>query len=50
MRLKNGSADPMEILPAVWLTSAATLIIVITVTKILSKIGKNGKKGKRSKP
>ena len=40
LRLKNGSANPMEILPAVWLTSATTLIIVITVTKILSKIGR----------
>jgi len=43
LRLKNGSANPMEILPAVWITSAATLIIVITVTKILSKIGRNKK-------
>ena len=38
LRLKHNSSDPMEILTAVWLTSATTLIIVITVTKILSKI------------
>ena len=38
LRLKNGSADPMEILPAVWIVSATTLIITITVTIILSKI------------
>ena len=44
LRLKNGSADPMEILPAVWLTSAVTLIVVIAVTKILSRF-KSGRRG-----
>jgi spore maturation protein A len=44
LRLKNGSADPLEILPAVWLVSATTLVIVITVTKLLSNFTK--KRGK----
>jgi spore maturation protein A len=45
LRLKNGSANPMEILPAVWVTSATTLIIVIIVTKLLSTFSRQ-KKGK----
>ncbi|MCL2634108.1 MAG: spore maturation protein A [Oscillospiraceae bacterium] len=44
LRLKNNSADPMEILPAVWIVSAITLVITVTVTKLLSKIRKRGKK------
>ena len=39
LRLKHNSADPMEILPAVWIVSSITLIIVIIITKLLSKIG-----------
>jgi hypothetical protein len=35
----------MEILPAVWLVSATTLIIVVTVTKLLSNFTK--KRGKQ---
>lgn len=38
LRLKNGSAAPMEILPAVWVVSAATLVVTIIVTKTLSGI------------
>ncbi|MCL2072144.1 MAG: spore maturation protein A [Oscillospiraceae bacterium] len=38
LRLKNGSSDPMEILPAVWIVSGVTLTITIIVTVILSKI------------
>jgi len=40
LRLKNGSAAPMEILPAVWIVSAVTLIVTIIVTKTLSGIQK----------
>jgi len=39
LRLKHNSADPMEILPAVWIVSSITLIIVVIITKLLSKIG-----------
>jgi spore maturation protein A len=38
LRLKHNSADPMEILPAVWIVSATTLIIVVTVTVIFSRL------------
>ena len=38
LRLKNGSADPMEILPAVWIVSSLTLITVVIITKSLSKL------------
>lgn len=40
LRLKNNSADPMEILPAVWIVSASTLAITVTITVLLSKISK----------
>jgi len=40
LRLKNGSAAPMEILPAVWIVSAATLTVTVIVTKTLSGIRK----------
>jgi len=40
LRLRNNSADPMEILPAVWIVSAVTLIVTVTVTKILSRISR----------
>jgi len=36
LRLKNGSAAPMEILPAVWIVSAVTLTVTIIVTKMLA--------------
>jgi spore maturation protein A len=38
LRLRNGSADPMEILPAVWIVSSITLITVIIVTKALAAV------------
>ncbi|MCL2018978.1 MAG: spore maturation protein A [Oscillospiraceae bacterium] len=37
LRLKNGSAAPMEILPCVWITSLAALTVSLSVAKILSK-------------
>jgi len=46
LRLRNGSTDPMEILPAVWFTSGVTLIIVIIVTKLLAKISPSSKSGR----
>ena len=44
LRLKNGSSDPMEILPAVWIVSGITLTITIVITIILSKITGRGKR------
>ncbi|MCL2638235.1 MAG: spore maturation protein A [Oscillospiraceae bacterium] len=45
IRLKHGSAAPMEILPAVWICSLAAVIVAVTMAKILSvKSGKPGKK------
>ena len=35
LRMKNGSENPLEILPAVIITSAITLIISVTVARIL---------------
>ncbi len=35
LRLKNGSENPLEILPAVIITSAITLIVSVTVARIL---------------
>ncbi|MDR2532889.1 MAG: spore maturation protein A [Oscillospiraceae bacterium] len=37
LRLKNGSAAPMEILPVVWITSLAAVTISLITAKILSK-------------
>jgi spore maturation protein A len=44
LRLKNGSQNPMEILPAVWIVSAVTLVATVTVTKLLSKTSRGGTK------
>jgi spore maturation protein A len=46
LRLKNGSADPMEILPAVWVVSAATLVAAVIVTKLLSRTSRTSRSGK----
>ncbi|MCL2109317.1 MAG: spore maturation protein A [Oscillospiraceae bacterium] len=40
LRLKNGSAAPMEILPAVWITSLAALVVSVTVAKLLGVRGR----------
>ena len=40
MRLKNGSANPMEILPCVWLVSAVCIILTVSAAKIMSVAGK----------
>ncbi|MCL2078081.1 MAG: spore maturation protein A [Oscillospiraceae bacterium] len=37
LRLKNGSAAPMEILPCVWAASLAALTVSVITAKILSK-------------
>ena len=37
LRLKNGSAAPMEILPLVWITSLAALTVSVLFAKTLSK-------------
>lgn len=37
LRLKYGSEAPFEILPAVWITSAAALIISVTAASVLSR-------------
>lgn len=42
LRLKNGSAAPMEILPCVWITSAAALSAALIATHILGR--KDGKR------
>lgn len=41
LRLKYGSASPMEIIPAVWITSAAALAVSVTIAAAL-----NGRKDK----
>lgn len=42
LRMKYGSAAPMEILPAVWITSAAALTVSVTAAKLFG----GGKKSK----
>ena len=44
LRMKYGSADPLEIVPAVWITSAAALAVSVTAA-VLPYIGK--KKGEK---
>lgn len=36
LRLKAGSAAPMEILPAVWAVSAANVVLTVTAAKIMA--------------
>ena len=38
LRLKNGSSDPMEILPCVWIVSILALTFALIGTKIFRKI------------
>jgi len=38
LRLKNGSSDPMEILPCVWIVSILALTFALIGTKIFQKI------------
>ncbi len=40
LRLKHGSADPLVILPAVWLSSLVTLLVLITATKLCAAFRK----------
>lgn len=45
LRMKYGSADPIEIVPAVWITSAAALAVSVTLALLpLSGKRKRGKK------
>lgn len=45
LRMKYGSADPIEIVPAVWITSAAALAVSVTLAVLpLSGNGKRRKK------
>lgn len=44
LRLKAGSADPMEILPCVWLTSSVVLVIALIAANLLKKIWEEKKK------
>lgn len=44
LRLKNGSSDPMEILPCVWIVSVLALISALIGTKIFRKIWEVRKK------
>lgn len=45
LRMKYGSADPIEIVPAVWITSAAALAVSVTLAVLpLSGKRKRGKK------
>lgn len=37
LRLKYGSASPMEIIPAVWITSAAALAVSVTIAAALNR-------------
>lgn len=39
LRMKYGSADPLEIVPAVWITSAAALFVSVTAAVV--PLGKN---------
>lgn len=47
LRLKAGSAAPMEILPAVWAVSAVNAVLTVTAAKIMASVsrkrrGRNG--------
>lgn len=54
LRLQHGSASPMEILPAVWLSSLATAIVVLLSAKLYQGLfrglqgGKQPRKQRRS--
>lgn len=45
LRLKNGSSEPMSILPAVWIVSVLNFAVVVTAAKLLKRIWR--KKGGR---
>ena len=38
LRLKNGSAAPMEILPCVWIVSIASVTVVVLLSKLFGRI------------
>lgn len=40
LRHKNGSAEPMEILPCVWLVSAACIVLTVSAAKLMAKFSK----------
>lgn len=47
LRLRHGSAAPMEILPAVWAVSAANVILTVSAAKILAAASKRKRSGIR---
>lgn len=40
IRLKNGSADPMEILPCVWMVSMICVVLTVSAAKILARVNR----------
>lgn len=44
LRMKYGSADPLEIIPAVWITSAAALAVSVTAALLPLSGHKDGRK------
>ena len=44
LRMKYGSADPLEIIPAVWITSAAALAVSVTAALLPLSGNKDGRK------
>jgi spore maturation protein A len=46
LRLKNGSTAPMEILPLVWISSLAAVIVAVTMAKLLGK--RRGRRPRRT--
>lgn len=40
IRLENGSADPMEILPCVWAVSASCVVLTVIATKVLARLNR----------
>lgn len=43
LRLQHGSEAPMEILPAVWISSALNAILCVSAAKIMGKISRVGR-------
>lgn len=44
LRLKHGSAAPMEILPAVWIVSIANVVLTVAGAKLMGKLWRKKKK------
>lgn len=48
MRSSCGSAEPFGVLPEIWITSAASLLVSVIFCKLMEKTGKTGLKGRGS--